>query len=216
MDEHIEVFAVPAGRIRERRRHDHRLVCERARNKQRGGRSRSNGGHKPFTNNQAVLPPPRTRKTGGKPGVSSCFASSQRCRRPAQAASAEQPASDAESPLRLAADPVSVAIEAMWIRIRHIPANPEPPMADLAAVEVRGRWRDTRPGTKRRKSHWEAAEVAVAAAVEVQVAARRRTGPTSLGHQSWPIVRQFGRRLAVGRGGCRRRVSEAFRDQLPA
>lgn len=49
-------------------------------------------------------------------------------------------------PLRLAADSVSVAIEAVWIRIRHIPANPEPSMADLAAVEVRGRRRNANVG----------------------------------------------------------------------
>ena len=62
-------------------------------------------------------------------------------------------------PLRLAADPVSVAIEAVWIRIRHIPADPELSMADLAAVEVRGRWRDAnvrvrsgaRPAWRRRR-----------------------------------------------------------------
>ena len=87
MDEHIEVFAVPARRIRERRRHDHRLVCERGRNKQRGGRSRSNGGHKCLAKHQAVLPlPPRTHKTGSRPplGNRECppvFASSQRSRR---------------------------------------------------------------------------------------------------------------------------------------
>ena len=57
-------------------------------------------------------------------------------------------------------------------------------------------------------TRWEAAEVAApwaVVAVEVQVAALRRTGPTSLGHQSWPTVRHFGRCLAVGRCGCRRR-----------
>ena len=74
------------------------------------------------------------------------------------------------SALALAPDPVPVAVEVMWVRISHVPADLEVAKRDVSAIQIWGRRCECRPSDRTGDSfHLAAVEVGRAAAAAVRL-----------------------------------------------